>query len=97
MADDLTAKERAEKAEAGANPGRSHSARWTHSPNTRATLYRLRGIRREHLRHVRTPPQEDMPLWVRAEGIPGVDRTQRLGGQVAPGSRDYARLPHEQG
>lgn len=54
-------------------------------------MYHLRELHRERLRHAGAPEIEHMTRAARAEGVPGEDRAQRLGGQQVPGSREYGR------
>ena len=44
-----------------------------------------------------TPEMDGMPRSVRAEGLPGEDRAQRLGGQRVPDSREYGQQPPRAG
>jgi hypothetical protein len=93
LADDLTGKGRVLRA----NGGGSHPERWTRDASTRPHLYHLSELHRERLRHAGSPETEDTPRTVRAEGIPGEDRAQRLGGQEVPDSREYGQQPPRAG
>jgi hypothetical protein len=94
LADDLTAKGRVLRANGA---GGSHPERWTRAASTRPHMYHLRELHRRRLQHAGSPEIEDMPRTARAEGVPGVDRTQRTGGQDVPDSRDYGQQPPRAG